>query len=351
VTLAENGGAKGLRFPASVLLVAIFVLLWMGCSQKAADASPAATAASPSSPAASPPGSAGKENAGTAAGERPQFNGKGALQFTREVTAFGPRWVGSPGHSKAENFLRTQLKGADLEEDAFPATTPAGPKTMRNFIARYPGAQPCVVVVAGHYDTLYERSDFVGANDGGSSTGLLLELAKELGGGKNPPRAGCGVWLAWLDGEEAFRSWTASDSVYGSRHLAAKWQADGALGRIKAFLLVDMVGDADLNIEQDSNSTPWLEELVYRAASRYGYQSHFFARRLDMEDDHTPFAKLGVPVADLIDFDYGYENAFWHTKEDTVDKLSSTSLEIVGDTVLETIRMLGEPRDREPGSR
>ena len=275
-------------------------------------------------------------------GPLPRFDGNAALQFVREVVAFGPRWVGSPGHERTEHFLRTELKDDHLEEDAFSTLTPFGSKPMRNFIAKFPGNRDCIVVVAGHYDTLYERPDFVGANDGGSSTGLLLQLAKELGQGKKGggKREGCSVWLTWLDGEEAFKTWTDSDSVYGSRHLAEKWQADGTLKRIKAFLLVDMVGDADLNIERDAGSTAWLEDLVYQAASRYGYQSHFFARTLEIGDDHVPFAKRGVPVADLIDFDYGYDNAFWHTKEDTLDKLSPRSLEIVGSVVEQTIRML-----------
>ena len=333
----------------SLFLLALLFLWLAGCSQRAADAAPSGTGATSAQPRSSTPvPGSGAAKIGSAA-PLPQFNGNAALQFVREVTEFGPRWVGSPGHSKTENFLRAQLKGADLEEDAFSATTPAGPKLMRNFIARYPGTQDCIVVVAGHYDTLYERPDFVGANDGGSSTGLLLELAKELAGGsKNRAREGCSVWLAWLDGEEAFRTWTDTDSVYGSRQLAGKWQADGTLRRVKAFLLVDMVGDADLNIERDASSTLWLEDLIYQAASRYGYQSHFFGRSVPMEDDHTPFAKLGVPVADLIDFDYGYANAFWHTKADTIDKLSPKSLEIVGETVKEAIHMLDQPSPETP---
>ena len=131
-----------------------------------------------------------------------------------------------------------------------------------------------------------------------------------------------------------------SDSVYGVRHLAEKWRDDGTLKKIKAFLLEDMIGDADLNIEREQNSTPWLEDLVYQAATRLGYQSHFFARTIPMEDDHKPFLVRGVPSADLIDFDYGYGNVFWHTPQDTVDKLSPKSLEIVGTVTLETVKLL-----------
>jgi len=263
------------------------------------------------------------------------------MQYVKQVVAFGPRWVESSGHDKTERFLRAQLKSDKLVEDPFTASTPAGPKAMCNFIAEFPGTKDGLIVVAGHYDTLYHRPDFVGANDGGSSTGLLLELAKELRGQmKNGKRVGYTVRLAWLDGEEAIRRWSDDDSVYGASHLAEKWNSDGTLKQIKAFLLVDMIGDADLNVDRDDSSTPALEDLIYQAATRYGYQSHFFARSLPVGDDHIPFLKHGVPAADLIDFDYGFGNAFWHTKDDTVDKLSPKSLEIVGSVVEETIRML-----------
>lgn len=195
-------------------------------------------------------------------------------------------------------------------------------------------------MIASHYDTNYplRKTSYVGANDGGSSSALLLEFANQLRGKKLD---GYSVWLVWDDAEEAVKSWSDADSLYGIRHLAEKWEADGTLKKIKAFLLADMIGDADLNIDRDTNSTPWLEDVVYEAASRLGYQSHFFVRNVGgMEDDHIPFVKRGVPSADLIDFDYGYNNVFWHTPQDTVDKLSPKSLEIVGITMLGTIRIL-----------
>jgi Zn-dependent M28 family amino/carboxypeptidase len=181
----------------------------------------------------------------------------------------------------------------------------------------------------------------VGANDGGSSSGLLLELANQLRGKK---RDGYSIWLVWDDAEEGMKPESEvafiDDSLYGIRHLVEKWQADGTLKNIKAFLLADMIGDADLNIDRDLNSTPWLEEVVYEAATRLGYQSHFFDRQSQVTDDHIPFMQKGVPCADLIDFDYGYNNIFWHTPQDTVDKLSPKSLEIVGSTILETVGIL-----------
>lgn len=259
------------------------------------------------------------------------------MQYVREVVGLGPRPVGSAGHRKLEDYLRVHLKGDNVEADEFTATTPAGTFTMRNYIARYPGTKDGVIVIATHYDTLYSQKEFVGANDGGSGTGLLLELAHQLRG----QREGPSVWLVWLDGEEAVKQWSATDSLYGSRHLAEKWQKDGTVKKIKAFILLDMIGDADLNIDRDSNSTPALLSVVEQAATRLGYQSHFFSREIAVSDDHQPFAAAGVPVADLIDFDYGYGNAFWHTREDTLDKLSPRSLEIVGNVVLESVRILG----------
>jgi Zn-dependent M28 family amino/carboxypeptidase len=272
-------------------------------------------------------------------GPLPHVNGARAFQYTKDVVAFGARFVTSPGHKKTEAFLRAHLKNDGLVEDHFTADTPGGKLPMTNFIAKFPGTKPGIIVIAGHYDTLYNRNDFVGANDGGSSTGLLLELADQLRGAK---REGYSVWLVWLDGEEAIQHWTANDSVYGSRQLAQEWQQDGTLKQVKAFLLLDMIGDADLDILRDQNSAQWLEDLVYDAARQFGYQSHFFQIESAIEDDHLPFAKRGVPVADLIDFTYGYNNAFWHTKEDTMDKLSPNSFEIVGNVVLETVRLLDQ---------
>jgi len=262
-----------------------------------------------------------------------------AMQYVKEIVAFGPRWPGSKGQEKVAGYLRNKLKADHLEEDAFTGDTPAGKLPMRNFIARFEGTKEGIILLGSHIDTLYppQGDNFVGANDGGSSTALLLDIADQLRGKK---LEGYSVWLAFFDGEEAVRSWTDTDSLYGSRHLAAKWQQDGTLGKIKAFLLADMIGDADLNILRDANSTPWLEELVLRAAQRLGYQSHFFGTEGPIEDDHRPFGKQGVPVADLIDLDYGYHNAYWHTPEDTVDKLSPKSLQISGDVILETMRLL-----------
>ena len=251
--------------------------------------------------------------------------------------SFGPRFPGSPGHKRLEDYLSKKLKADNLEEDVFNASTPGGNFQMRNFIAKFPGSKDGIIVLAGHYDTRNTPKDFVGANDGGSSTAILLAIADRL---RSSKRQGYSVWLAWLDGEEALKQWSETDGLYGSRHLAEKWKKDGTASKIKALLLADMVGDADLNIERDQNSSPWLEDLVHQAASQLGYQSHFFARTMAVEDDHIPFAKIGVPVADLIDYDYGYNDVFWHTSADTLDKLSPQSLAIVGDVMLQTVQLL-----------
>ena len=271
----------------------------------------------------------------------PHIDAKRAFQYTREVTAFGPRYMGSENHKKLERYILDHLKGDQVEDDAFTADTVEGKFPVRNIIAKFPGKKDGIIVILGHYDTVYplRNSGFVGANDGGSSTAILLEFANQL---RSKKRDGYSVWLVWTDGEEAVQKWSDTDSLYGTRHLAEQWQKDGTLIKIKALMVMDMIGDADLNIDRDANSTPWLLDLIYAAAERGGYQSHFYAREGPIEDDHLPFVKRGVPSADVIDLDYGYNNVFHHTPQDTMDKLSPKSLEIVGDTILETIHMLDQ---------
>lgn len=287
-----------------------------------------------------PPEAAAPDNA-----PLPHIDSKRAFQYTREVAAFGPRYMGSENHKKLERYILDHLKGDQVEDDAFTADTVEGKFPVRNIIAKFPGTKDGVIVILGHYDTVYplRNSGFVGANDGGSSTAILLEYANQLrGGGAGKKRDGYSVWLVWTDGEEAVRQWTNTDSVYGARHLAEKWEKDGTLKKIKALMVMDMIGDAELDIVRDSNSTPWLLDLIYAAAERLGYQSHFYAGQGPIEDDHLPFVKRGVPSADVIDLDYGYNNVFHHSPQDTMDKLNPKSLEIVGDTILETIHMLDQ---------
>lgn len=290
-------------------------------------------------------------------GPPPSLDGDRAMQYVKEIVKFGPRPLGSGNHKKVEDYIDAHLKGDDVEDDRFTADTPVGKFPAHNIIAKYPGTKDGVIVVASHYDTNYplRGTSYVGANDGGSSSALLLELANELRGKK---RDGYSVWLVWDDAEEAMKPDGSGglpeempfmdDSLYGITHVAEKWQADGTLKKIKAFLLADMIGDADLNVDHDLNSTPWLESVVYESAKRLGYQSHFFGRDNQVSDDHLPFMKRGVPCADLIDFMYGYNNVFWHTPQDTVDKLSPKSLQIVGSVILETIRIVDKMEPLPP---
>jgi glutaminyl-peptide cyclotransferase len=283
-------------------------------------------------------------------GPPPTVDGARAMQYVKEIVAFGPRPVGSANHKKVEDFILSHLKGDVVENDVFTVDTPEGKFPVHNIIAKFPGTKDGIIVIASHYDTNYplRNTSFIGANDGGSSSALLLEFANQLRG---KPREGYSIWLVWDDAEESIKPDTEvpflSDSLYGIKHLAEKWESDGTLKKFKAFLLADMVGDADLNIERETNSTAWLENVVYEAATRLGYQSHFFARTLAVEDDHIPFVKRGVACADFIDFNYGYNDVFWHTTQDTIDKLSPKSLEIVGSTMLETLRIL-DKMDRLP---
>ena len=268
----------------------------------------------------------------------PKINSARAFQYVKEFVAIGSRKAGRPGHANAEQYIKSHLAGDNVQVDTFTAETPVGKFPIHNIIAKFPGKKDGIIVIAGHYDTNYPLpNNFVGANDGGSTTGLLLELANQFRG---KPNDGYSIWLLWTDGEAAFVKWSAADSVYGTRHLAARWKEDGTAGKIKAFILLDMIGDADLDVMKDDNSTPWLRDLVYQAATSLGYQSHFFQYQSAIEDDHLPFAKIGVPVVDVIDIDYGYNNAYHHTTQDTMDKLSPKSLEIVGDVVLQTIQYI-----------
>ena len=272
------------------------------------------------------------------------FRGDRALEITRDFVSIGPRWCLSPGHAKAEEFLRNQFKHDQLEEDAFTANTPIGPVPMRNFIVRFPGKRDGVIVLGTHYETNYplKNINFVGANDGGSTTGLLLTIADQLRAdvARSKTLDGYSVWLVFFDGEEAFQTWSASDSTYGSRHLAAKWGRDGTLPRIKAFILADMIGDKDLDIQHETRSTDWLVHLVGQAAHKFGYDRYFFQRDEPVDDDHMPFVQRGVPSIDVIDLDYGPNNSYHHTAQDTMDKIGAHSLTIDGDVFMETIRLI-----------
>jgi Zn-dependent M28 family amino/carboxypeptidase len=259
------------------------------------------------------------------------FNGDRALEFTRKAVSFGPRPPGSPAIKQLQAYLIGQIKahGATLVTDDFTATTPKGVSVgMKNIIAKFPGKSGKAIAITGHYDTKVLKG-FVGANDGGSSAGFLLEMLNVLQGA---PRQD-DVWLVWLDGEEAFEEWTDTDSVYGSRHLAQKWLSDGTAAKVKALLNIDMIGDRNLDLVYDSNSTASLRELVWQTADRLGFQASFPRAPMEIGDDHQPFLRAGIKALDIIDFDYGPNNSWWHNDKDTMDKLNANSFRIIGAVV------------------
>jgi Zn-dependent M28 family amino/carboxypeptidase len=262
------------------------------------------------------------------------FSGAAALNFTAQAVAFGPRPSGSPANAKLRAYIKTQLAkcGCEVSTDDFTAQTPDGPIAMENIIAKFSGKSGRAIAITGHFDTK-KMTDFVGANDGGSSTGILLEMAAVLAG---RPRVD-DVYVVFFDGEEALHNWTDTDSVYGSRHLAAKWTADGTNRRLKALINVDMTGDKDLDIVYEISSSASLRKLVWDAADALGYSALFLRQPSAVEDDHIPFLQAGVRALDLIDFTYGPSNEYWHTSQDTMDKLGAHSFEVIGNVLMRVI--------------
>jgi glutaminyl-peptide cyclotransferase len=267
------------------------------------------------------------------------FSGSEAFGFTARVVDLGPRPDGSPAIAKLRAMIKQQLatRGCEVIPDRFTAQTPDGPVSMENIIAKFPGKSGRAIAITGHYDTK-KMANFVGANDGGSSTGELLELAAVLQG---QPRVD-DIYLVFFDGEEAFHDWTDTDSLYGSRHLAEKWSADGTNRRLKALINVDMMGDKNLRLTYDANSAASVRKLIWDVGDSLGYSSAFPRSPTEIDDDHIPFVKAGVRAVDLIDFDS--QSTFWHTPKDTMDKLDPHSFEVIGDVVMKTIGELEQQK-------
>ena len=268
--------------------------------------------------------------------------GRAALEWTRKFVALGPRPAGSNALQAQQRIIAAALGklSCRVTEDDFTAATPLGAAAMKNITARFGAADAAgIVVVSGHYDTL-RRERFVGANDGGSSAGLLMALAERL-----DAKPDAAVWVAFLDGEEAVLRWSATDRTYGSRHLAGRWAADGTARRIRALINVDMIGDADLSLVFDRNSDPDLMKRVWSIAAELGYERHFPREIGYIEDDHLSFAAVGIPSIDLIDFNYGPGNAYWHTAADTMDKLSADSFAVILHVLEEIIAAGGSAQD------
>lgn len=276
--------------------------------------------------------SAAAQTAPAAAASPNGFDGNRAWEHLRKQVAFGPRPAGSGALAECRRYLVTTLKGLGLavREQAFDGETPTGRIRMVNVIATIPGRRPERIVIATHYDTkLFRDIRFVGASDGASSTAAVLELGRVLKGRTREYT----IELLFLDGEEAVREWAGTDHTYGSRHYVAEAQRSGTLGGIKTLLLLDMIGDRTLDLRRDSNSTPWLTDIIWATAARLGHRGQFPDELTTIEDDHIPFVRAGVPSVDLIDLNY----AAWHTAQDDLDHVSAKSLQIVGDVVLSAL--------------
>jgi Zn-dependent M28 family amino/carboxypeptidase len=278
-----------------------------------------------------------------------RFDAKRAYAYTAQVVSFGERPPGSSGHQKTQILIRDVLarNGAAIDTDEFTAETPRGSIPVRTIIGKFnvagDPAQP-IVILAGHYDTLF-KNGFVGANDGGSSTSILLAFADAL----KDQSANVQVWLVWTDLEEAVVDFTDTDGLYGSRHLAARLRSEGLVPRIKGFFLLDMVGDKDLHVTRETQSTRWLQDVIAQAATQLGYGDYFFQVDMGITDDHVPFMKVGIPAVDVVDAEFGRMGPqfdgmgeFHHANTDTMDKLSERSFEIVGRTILLTVGLLGQ---------
>ena len=299
----------------------------------ASTATPSATPAPPASESAPPASQTGG------------FDGQKAYDFTAKLVAFGPRPPASDAIHHTQEYIDAQLHsfGCAVEDQDFHAQTPMGETPMKNIVAKVPGTGQGILLLLTHYDTLRKghhelkgTGDFVGAVDAGSSSGLMLEMARILCAQKP---AGNSVWIAFVDGEESFVDWnTDNDNTYGSRELAARMAASGDLKRIRAAILADMVGPTNLRIKREENSTPWLADLVWKTAASLGYKDYFVSERATgISDDHLSFTHRGVAAVDIIDLnDYPY----WHTTDDTMDKVSPRSLAIVGHVILETVNEL-----------
>ena len=265
------------------------------------------------------------------------FSGDRAFRDLEELVKLGPRPPGSQALEGARAYVSRQLAaaGADVLEDSFVASTPIGDIPMTNIMGVIQGDCDSVAMVGGHYDTAkLDGVSFVGVNDGGSSAAFLLEMARVLAHRKNRLT----YWVVFFDGEEALQQWSASDSLYGSRHLVKRLASEGTLNRVQALILVDMVGDRHLNILRESNSTPWLSDLVFSSARQMGYDAFFSGGTFPVEDDHLPFLRNGVPAVDIIDLTPF--KSYHHTGLDTLDKCSPESLAVVGRVVMVTLAQL-----------
>ncbi len=253
-----------------------------------------------------------------------EFNGERALLDVQTQVAFGPRTPGSAGQAEARAWMRTELIRAGWDVEIHKTNALGYP--IQNLIAKR-NDEPPQIIIGAHYDTRFfadndpdpanQHSPVPGANDGASGVAVLLELARTLS--KDSPS----VWLVFFDAEDNGRieGW---DWILGSRAFANEYAIAP-----EAVIIVDMIGDADLNIHYERNSNIKLREEIWATANQLGYSQFIANEKFSMLDDHTPFLEKGIPAVDIIDFDYPY----WHTTQDTPDKVSAQSLEAVGETL------------------
>ncbi len=271
------------------------------------------------------------------------FDGERAMREVVRVVGYGPRPAGSAALAELREYIREQLSAAGLtvREQAFTASTPIGDRDMVNVVGIVKGDRPGVIVLGNHYDTkYYEDIEFVGANDGGSTTAWMMEMARVLG----PEREGRTVWLCFFDGEEAFEEWTEEDSLYGSREFVQELGDTGEIDGIDVMINVDMIGDCVLTIQRDAGAPGWLSNLVWDTAHELGYEEYFLDSSHYILDDHIPFRRAGIPAMVIIDFMFGgtprTHRQYWHTEEDTLDKVCASSLQVVGDVVYHALPAL-----------
>lgn len=275
------------------------------------------------------------------------FDAKRAFNHVKAQVEFGPRPAGSAAIEKTREYLLKELKSYGLKPmlDEFTETTPRGKIRFKNVIAELPGESSNVIIIGSHYDTKeFKEFKFVGANDGGSSTGILLEIARVMSAEhQSGQKRKFTYQFVFFDGEEAFcREWSeclnGKDNTYGSRYYAEKLKKEKRTDSVKAMILLDMVGDKDLTIPREESSSGWLVNAIWGTARELGYKKQFPSRSFTIgDDDHMPFLRVGIPAVDVIDFEYGdgeEDNSYWHTAEDTLDKISAESLKIVGDVIL-----------------
>lgn len=272
------------------------------------------------------------------------FDGQRAYEQVAKQVSFGPRPAGSPEIAKLQDYIVAELRsyGCEVATDSFSADTPAGRLPMKNILAKIPGEKPGIILLGTHYDTK-RIPNFVGADDAGSSTGVMLEIARLLCGEKKPRKYA--VWIAFFDAEEAVNfNWQDPDHTYGSRQMAAQLAASGDLPKIKAFILADIVGGKNPHFKRDGDSTKWLKDMVWDVAERLGYANIFVKDLTNFGgDDHYSFTARKVPSVDIMDLDFN-DVPYWHKTDDTLDKIDAKTLAIVGYVILESVKEIQEKK-------